>query len=53
MDLWYDLAVRELADLDAHVAELIEDEKAKTSAKAEAEAKVEAEVGGVVAVDFF
>jgi hypothetical protein len=47
MDLWYDLAVRELEDLDAHVAELIEDEKAKTSANVDADA-VE-----VIAVDFF
>ena len=47
MDLWYDLAVRELEDLDTHVAELIEDEKAKTSAN------VHADAVGVVAVDFF
>jgi hypothetical protein len=33
MDLWYDLAVRELENLDAHVAELIQEEKAKTPAR--------------------
>jgi len=47
MDLWYDLAVRELANLDVHVAELIEEQKA------EASAKVEAEPAAVVGVDFF
>ena len=47
MDLWYDLAVRELANLDVHVAELIEEERAETSAK------VEAEAVAVVGVDFF
>jgi len=47
MDLWYDLAVRELANLDVHVAELIEEEKA------EASAKVEVESAAVVGVDFF
>jgi hypothetical protein len=30
MDLWYDLAVRELSNLDAHVTELIEDEETNT-----------------------
>jgi hypothetical protein len=48
MDLWYELAVQELANLDVHVAKLIEDERA-----AEASAQVEAEAVPVVAVDFF
>jgi hypothetical protein len=47
MDLWYDLAVRELANLDAHVAELIEEEKAMAAER------VEAEAAPVVGVDFF
>ena len=47
MDLWYDLAIEQLADLDAHVAELIEEETAKTPVK------VKAEAVAVVAVDFF
>jgi len=39
MDLWYDLAVQELSDLDAHVAELFEDAKTgKSSADADADA---------------
>ena len=39
MDLWYDLAVQELSDLDAHVAELLEDTKmVKSSADADADA---------------
>jgi hypothetical protein len=49
MDLWYDLAVRELVNLDAHVAELIKDERAETPGKVE----VEAEAVAVVGVDFF
>ena len=47
MDLWYDLAVRELANLDFHVAALIEE------AAGETPAEVEAEAGAVVGVDFF
>ena len=31
MDLWYDLAVQELSDLDAHVAELIQDAETATA----------------------
>ena len=46
MDLWYDLAVRELSDLDAHVTELIgEGEMVETARDASAAV--------VVAVDFF
>ena len=46
MDLWYDLAVRELSDLDAQVTVLIKDgEMVETSRDADA--------GVVVAVDFF
>ena len=46
MELWYDLAVRELCDLDAQVTELIRDgDMVETTRKADA--------GVVVAVDFF
>ncbi len=46
MELWYDLAVRELSDLDAQVTELIRDgDMVETTRKADA--------GVVVAVDFF
>ena len=31
MDLWYDLAVQELSDLDAHVAELIQNPEMVTT----------------------
>jgi hypothetical protein len=31
MDLWYDLAVQELSDLDAHVAELIQEAEMVTT----------------------
>jgi len=46
MDLWYDLAVRELSDLDARVTELIKDGEMVETAR-DADARV------VVAVDFF
>ncbi len=46
MDLWYDLVVRELSDLDAHVTELIKDGEMVETAR-------EADTGVVVAVDFF
>ena len=46
MDLWYDLAVRELSDLDARVTELIKDGEMVGTAR-DADARV------VVAVDFF
>lgn len=46
MDLWYDLAIRELADLDAHVAELIGDSEMVETAP-------DADAAGVLAVDFF
>ena len=53
MDLWYDLAVRELANLDAHVAELIEEQRVETAQTAQTVEKVEAEAPAVVGVDFF
>jgi hypothetical protein len=46
MDLWYDLAVRELSDLDAHVTELIGEGEMVETARDASAAKV-------VAVDFF
>ena len=46
MELWYDLAVRELSDLDAQVTELIKDGEMVETAR-DADARV------VVAVDFF
>jgi hypothetical protein len=46
MDLWYDLAVRELSDLDAQVTELIKDGEMVETAR-------DADAGVVVAVDFF
>ena len=46
MDLWYDLAAREISDLDAHVTELIGDAEMVEAAR-------DAGGGGVVAVDFF
>jgi hypothetical protein len=46
MDLWYDLAVRELSDLDAHVTELIGDVEMVETLRA-------AGAAVVVAVDFF
>ncbi len=46
MDLWYDLVVRELSDLDAHVTELIKDGEMVETVR-------EADAGVVVAVDFF
>jgi hypothetical protein len=46
MDLWYDLAVRELSDLDAHVTELIGDVEMVETAR-------DAGAAGVIAVDFF
>ena len=45
MDLWYDLAVQELSNLDVHVAELIGDEMVETAPDADAAV--------VVAVDLF
>jgi hypothetical protein len=45
MDLWYDLAVRELSNLDAHVAELIRDDEMVETAG-------DADAAVVVAVDF-
>ena len=46
MDLWYDLAVRELSDLDAHVTQLIKDGEMVETAR-------DANAAVVVAVDFF
>ena len=46
VDLWYDLAARELSDLDAHVTELIGDAEMVETAR-------DAGGAGVVAVDFF
>lgn len=46
MDLWYDLAVQELSNLDAHVTELIRDAEMVETAR-------ETEVAVPVGVDFF
>jgi hypothetical protein len=46
MDLWYDLAVRELCNLDVHVAELIGDGEMVETAP-------DADAAVVVAVDLF
>ena len=46
MDLWYDLAAREISDLDAHVTELIGDAELVEAAR-------DAGATGVIAVDFF
>jgi hypothetical protein len=46
MDLWYDLAAREISDLDAHVTELIRAGDIVEPAR-------DAVAAVVVAVDFF